>query len=436
MAISRSDMNRQLYDEGGIITLDQAKEMAPPGESLAYINPEEAALLKSLGGAGEDINGTGIKSYFLKKVFRKAKKAVKKVAKSKIGKAALLAGLTFGIPGTQFGGFASKGGLGSFFGKGSFNPLKSIIEKQGFGALTRPSGLANLLGKAGLAKGTSLTGLGKLAGIAGLSGLGGLMAAGEQDEDDEIDFDKLDRGEGIDFADILARARKNDPEFRFLPGAEFTDAYAAEGGRIGKQEGGEVNEKIAMIKDMLNKGMDDSTISSLTGASQEEINIIKTKQPQKKAKGGITELDAGAPDIKLEGDVKPENMKMARSNMMNKRRSALQGAFEMALEKYMSNNNVDVVPIDIQEGIFNNLQRKMLGRAEGGLMNLDGLEMDLRGGGFVPLGAKEKADDVPARLSKNEFVMTADAVRAAGGGSVDKGADKMYSMMKNLESQV
>jgi hypothetical protein len=66
------------------------------------------------------------------------------------------------------------------------------------------------------------------------------------------------------------------------------------------------------------------------------------------------------------------------------------------------------------------------GKAEGGIMNLGGNEMDLRGGGFVPLGAKEKADDVPARLSKNEFVMTADAVRAAGGGSVDKGADKMY----------
>jgi hypothetical protein len=74
--------------------------------------------------------------------------------------------------------------------------------------------------------------------------------------------------------------------------------------------------------------------------------------------------------------------------------------------------------------------------AEGGIMDLGGNEMDLRGGGFVPLGAKEKADDVPARLSKNEFVMTADAVRAAGGGSVDKGADKMYKMMKQLEAQV
>ena len=72
-------------------------------------------------------------------------------------------------------------------------------------------------------------------------------------------------------------------------------------------------------------------------------------------------------------------------------------------------------------------------KAEGGLMNLGGNEMDLRGGGFVPLGAKEKADDVPARLSKNEFVFTADAVRAAGGGSVDKGAEKMYNTMKRLE---
>jgi len=72
---------------------------------------------------------------------------------------------------------------------------------------------------------------------------------------------------------------------------------------------------------------------------------------------------------------------------------------------------------------------------DGGLMNLGGNEMDLRGGGFVPMGAKERADDVPARLSKNEFVMTADAVRGAGGGSVQKGADLMYDQMKRLEGQ-
>ena len=74
-------------------------------------------------------------------------------------------------------------------------------------------------------------------------------------------------------------------------------------------------------------------------------------------------------------------------------------------------------------------------KADGGLMNLGGKEMDLRKGGFVPIGKKEKADDVPARLSKNEFVMTADAVRAAGGGSVNKGAKRMYNLMNTLEAK-
>jgi hypothetical protein len=86
-------------------------------------------------------------------------------------------------------------------------------------------------------------------------------------------------------------------------------------------------------------------------------------------------------------------------------------------------------------------------RAEGGsmkepvakktmpLLDMGGKEMDLReDGGFVPIGRMEKADDVPARLSKNEFVFTADAVRNAGDGDVDKGAEVMYNMMKNLES--
>ena len=327
MAISRSDMNRQLYDEGGIITLDQAKEMAPPGESLAYINPEEAALLKSLGGAGEDINGTGIKSYFFKKIFKKATKAVKKVVKSPIGKIALLgaATLPFGGPG------AALKGLGGLFGKGG--------------------GIGKLLG------GMKNMGLGKQLGlIGGIGGLGGLLAAQEAEDEEEPDFSNLDRGEGMNFDQI----QRDIAAYR--GGGQDASQMAAKGyrfltpKRFSLAEGGEVNEKISMIKDMLNRGMDDSTISSITGASQEEINIIKTKQRQNKAEGGI--------------------------------------------------------------------------------MNLGGNEMDLRGGGFVPLGAKEKADDVPARLSKNEFVMTADAVRAAGGGSVDKGADKMYSMMKNLESQV
>ena len=61
-------------------------------------------------------------------------------------------------------------------------------------------------------------------------------------------------------------------------------------------------------------------------------------------------------------------------------------------------------------------------------------ELDYRQtGGFVPVGVKEKADDVPAMLSKNEFVMTADAVRGIGNGDVERGAQKLYNVMKQAE---
>jgi hypothetical protein len=85
-------------------------------------------------------------------------------------------------------------------------------------------------------------------------------------------------------------------------------------------------------------------------------------------------------------------------------------------------------------------------KAKGGMMgseipvrqNQGGItELDLRAkGGYIPVGIKEKADDVPAMLSKNEFVFTADAVRGAGGGNINKGAQKMYRLMKSLEKKI
>jgi len=86
------------------------------------------------------------------------------------------------------------------------------------------------------------------------------------------------------------------------------------------------------------------------------------------------------------------------------------------------------------------LRQARSGMAKGGIMNKNllntGMDKDMRGGGFIPEGTKEKEDDVPARLSKNEFVMTADAVRAAGGGSVNEGAKRMYETMHKLEAKV
>jgi hypothetical protein len=113
-------------------------------------------------------------------------------------------------------------------------------------------------------------------------------------------------------------------------------------------------------------------------------------------------------------------------------------------DKYVDNTGIDVKKI--RENPYDYLPRAM--RAEGGpmggeimegeseeLLDMNGMEKDYReDGGFVPIGEYEKKDDVPARLSKNEFVFTADAVRGAGEGDVDLGAEKLYTQMKELES--
>ena len=81
-----------------------------------------------------------------------------------------------------------------------------------------------------------------------------------------------------------------------------------------------------------------------------------------------------------------------------------------------------------------------VGAQEGGIMSTapgmpQGMQVDGRNGTFIPMGVKEKADDVPAMLSKNEFVMTADAVRAMGNGDVNEGAQRMYDLMNSLEAR-
>ena len=102
------------------------------------------------------------------------------------------------------------------------------------------------------------------------------------------------------------------------------------------------------------------------------------------------------------------------------------------LKQFYRENYEMESPVRLKEKIKEKITMKA---KDGGLMDFGGKEMDLRGGGFVPIGKKERADDVPARLSKNEFVMTADAVRGAGGGDINKGAKRMYETMNNLEAR-
>ena len=121
------------------------------------------------------------------------------------------------------------------------------------------------------------------------------------------------------------------------------------------------------------------------------------------------------------------------------------------LDEYYKTQGIDIDAI--RNNPYRILGRRFVGMADGGrinyqeggdaepvakktmpLIDMDGKEKDYREtGGFVDMGRMERADDVPARLSKNEFVFTADAVRNAGDGDIDKGAEVMYNMMKNLE---
>ena len=125
---------------------------------------------------------------------------------------------------------------------------------------------------------------------------------------------------------------------------------------------------------------------------------------------------------------------MAEGGIMNVSDLNNDKFLEQRAEQYMEEG---FSPEEAMDKALDDLKNNRFpGLKDGGMMNLGGREMDMRGGGFIPIGAKERADDVPARLSKNEFVMTADAVRAAGNGSINKGAKRMYDLMNKLESKV
>ena len=354
MAISRMNMERQLRAGGGIMGLEEPRQ-----------------------------------GYFLGKIVKKAARAVKKVVKSPIGKAAITGALMFGVPGTQIGGLLGRASFGgaapSIFGKTG-----------GIGALLGTGGkfetLGNLFrvgGEAG-AKFSIPRILGGV-GAAGLIASPFLMGGDEEEEEPDIPFTQTPDS----IASIVNMARNLDRSLRFLPKPKFVDNfYAADGGRAGYDGGGKVCFPA-----------DSPAVKDLMGSMQPRAFV---------SNGGPIEL---------------------ASNMENDK--TLENLFQKYLDMGMSEIEAEKAARDefdrMSEGI-KTLNKKRATAAEGGLMDLGGFEKDYREGGFVPLGAEERADDVPARLSKNEFVFTADAVRNAGGGDIDKGAEVMQNMMDNLEA--
>jgi len=274
----------------------------------------------------------GRAQYGLGSLVKSVKKAVKKVAKSPIGKAALL---YTGVG--ALGNLAAGSGLAGMF-SGFTNPAQFL---GGAANIFKKGALTNILGLTGDKKGMGAAMDAFKVGGAG-SIITGLLAAKER-QPGESD---------MDFAQRQAQVRDQlDVQFR----------------RLYPQGGNESDEDYDVRISALVEGADDQTVP-------------------------VGEMADGGRVMRAMGDSASDN--------------AVQAAGIEGLP--LRQNSKGVKEIDLRKT-----------------------------GGFIPpVGVKEKADDIPAMLSNNEFVFTADAVRAAGGGSVNKGAQRMYDLMKNLESRV
>jgi len=446
MAITRSQIARQLMQEGGVPRqgyflgklVKKIKDDIIPNElktgvgkaataaALAYgLDRFGVPLTKGIGGRTENIGKGSISNIF--KGFGigggKNQSDTADAVKSGIGS-------VFKSPraaGAEDVGFDRTTGL----------PLPIPTDDKGFLAKT-----ADFLSKDRLGTDKSIADL-ILSPQALAIGSGLLAGAFTKDEEDPL---YTGQDVGLNLADIGKLANISDPKtasaigLRFSPDVEarkFTPAemaatYAAnapadftqeretaeDGGIMGDQKDFE-----EFLQDMMNRDK-----QMLQDRIMEDFEkFMKRKRmmenlPQAKD-GGIMAANGGPidpgylgiPPIGLGTGARPGGVPLPSLGDYDDSRGVMKG---MRKKKKKGK------------------KKKRDKKAEGGMMDMGGMEMDLRGGGFVPMGRAEKADDVPARLSKNEFVFTADAVRAAGGGDVDKGADKMYATMKKLEDRV
>ena len=471
--------------------------------------------------------------YGLGSLVKKAVRGVKKIAKSPLGKAAIIGGLGM-IP---FGGVSTWGRLGGMLkGMGAAGSLGARVPDfvkgtAGQGGFFK-SGLGRFLNpwSSGQFSGKHAFGLASAAALAAP-----FLMKGEEPEDVvEESWTQVPSS----IADIRNQARNyyTNPDastLAFMPGKQFVNQnfYAADGGRVGLMYGGNPNEERAhslagthvgenlargdgnnntvVVNDTVTETIPESVIEKgfnwknilpggqpfygpITQTIEEEGDTLIDKtfsepvaENINKVKEGSTGVFASNPDHDPNdpstwtfaqggrvgllngggaGQEQIEQMLMAEyvkyknqggtlsfeqfvQAVMQQQQEQQGGGMEQPQEVAMAANG-GLMGEDADEYNYNpQAAMKMYRRPrkqEGGIMetevaeemiDLGGQEKDYREtGGFVDLGGKERADDVPARLSKNEFVFTADAVRNAGGGDIDKGSEVMQNLMDNLEA--
>jgi len=391
--------------------------------------------------------------YGLGSIVKKAVRGVKKIVKSPLGKAAIGGALMFGIPGTGIGGLFGRAGFGGaatgLFGQqgiaaslgagraalaNRFAPKALGVDKFGQTIFQRkaPSFLSKLnpFGANFDAKTAFLTGG---AGLIAAPFIADAMAPEEVEEEvDVMDVGGI-RQSAKDY--YMGLGGKN---LAFMPQKKYVmeNFYQpnADGGRVGYANGMMVEDeeeefirsgagqRFRQPKAFLNMGGN-------AGQAQAE-QMLMAEYVKYKNKGGTLSFEQFVKAVMQQQA--PEGAGMEQPVAM-----AAEGGLMTQVPGYTTPEGYN--KFDYPSGG----KEVRVGKQEGGIMeteeasemiDMGGMEKDYRNtGGFVEMGGKERADDVPARLSKNEFVFTADAVRNAGGGDIDKGAEVMENLMNNLE---
>ena len=372
MPISRSQMYRQLKNKGGIMN-------AVPRQGYF------------LGGIGDAIKDT----------VKGVAKGITGILKSDLGKAALIGGSLFGVPGTQFGGLLGKGSIANIIGQKAMTqaPFAEGTGLKGF--------FQNILGGEKT--------LGTTAKVfAGGTAIGAVLEAAGLDTDNPSEMSAATRDVGALKGYLRKGYKTLNPEADETEVESFVEAntreYAATGGRIGFNKGLGIIVEDGLARPDLSNISDKEIAAKI---KQHQMQQESVKKFLEKIKESQPENEKGLKPVPM-----PSGDRLKEMLDKFKVKKAYGGRIGYA-------KGTDEI-VDQASGIMGLPQRT----------NQAGVkELDLREtGGFIPpVGVKEKADDIPAMLSNNEFVFTADAVRGMGNGDVNKGAQRLYDQMKMLE---
>ena len=422
--------------------------------------------------------------YFLGKLVKKATRGIKKVFKSPLGKAALIGGGLGLLGGAKFLG--GKGMFAGGQGMSRFGNLANLFRASGVGGAAE--------GKRGMLAGALYDKEGVFSGgRAALTGLAGASLAlpfmGGGDDEDEGPVDVMDVAGTTNRARNFYSGQGNSgvgldfmPQKKYV-NQNFYTQNAADGGRIGYANGGYLDEEEEFIRSgagqsrkmptaflamgggageaqaeqMLqaefikykNKGGELSFQQFVQAVMQQEQQSQGMQQPtMMAADGGRIGYNDGGPTFGFSPNdlLLLEKFKYDPGEVSTYKDGGKELISSLKTVGF-ANGGLTSVPGygtpagTNQFGYPSGGER--VNAAEGGIMATDeasemidmgGNEKDFREtGGFVEMGGEERADDVPARLSKNEFVFTADAVRNAGGGDIDRGSEVMQNLMDNLE---